>query len=902
MKFVIVLFSLTALTANGPEPSVPKSGSGAPAASSTHGFPKPAEWPSLRRTGTLEAHSPLKGKITDPKIAWKQYTGALETHVVIEPGETKVDLKLPEDETSCADPTDAVHIEDFIPNLAVEDTNRAEQTTVTYADVLPEYPGKEKFEFESAFQKTMTNGQWPESIGRCFAKQNGEWIKVWESDPISDLFCPLPIVGDFDKDGQQEVAVLPFYALKLLDARTGKEKDYCKFNDNRSYGFFGAYDFNHDGKTEFLIQADFSKHVDVLGFGDDGKLKRLWTHSIEQNIAHPQKIFRVSPDPTSDIDGDGQPEVVTTLFNDTGDGKWHLSFLDALTGKTKYDFPDEMFAAPLDIDGDGVPEILSTVTKGGSEKGSVRVRSVKGGSPRLLWENEHASWEKWEPNLPPNVKTMATLGQRTVLSQIRDGRAYVVLREETSPSKATLSIASWNGSDLESRMSVTGDHLQALGLDSEGRLLVRSRHKFGSPGTLAITNGSAKSQHTIRSGFEPGPAVVAWPDDAAAPTILVQGSVPEQVAFQPPAAAGADVQLKHIPGRGQGPSYPVTFGPVVADLAGNGERQLLVAEANAAGAAQMTARNLDGEVIWQHDFPLIAGSPPPANTGGIILWQAGHFRDKQKQDVLVTTQRSKMHSEETYLLSGEDGKLIWRREYQIKERAVGGNSFAIADYDGDGLDDIASLWPSVLYILKGSTGEDILAIEAYWKQVYDKAVYFGQAVAGDFLNEGKPALFFSGRLMTGVIATDGTLKWFDALDKSAPHLPALGDCDGDGKLEMIGVGFDDGVRCYDTATGEIKWRMPDPSGKIDGFGIHSANPVSGAVTADIDSDGRDEALVSMGNTLYCFASQKSGHGGEIRWKVELPAQIGPPTVAQLEQEGSASILVVGRDGYVYCLR
>lgn len=899
LLFILALFTLS-VTANTQDAPRPSSANGHSPASDK--FPKPAEWPTFRRTGTLEAHSPLKGKITSPQIAWKQYAGALETYVVVEPSSNQGELKLLEDATENPSSTDSIAIEDFIPKYEVEDENRVEQTTVTYADIFPEYPGKEKLEFESAFAKTMTNGEWPPSFGRCYAKKDGEWVKIWESDPIDELFCPLPIVGDFDGDGAQDIAVLPFYALKLLDARTGKAKDYCKFNDNRSYGFFGVYDFNHDGKTEFLVQADFSKHVDVLGFGEDGKLKRFWTDTIEPNIAHPQKIVRVAPNPTADVDSDGQAEVITTIFNDTGDRKWHLTFRDALTGKKKFDFPDEMFAASLDVDADGVPEILSTVTKGGGATANIRVRTIKAGTPRLVWEKDHASWETWEPNLPANVKSMATLGQRTVLSQIRDGLDYVVLREETSPTEAKITVAQWNGSGFEPLVTVAGRYLRGIGLDATGRLLVRTMHEFGSPSSLTITNGNAVAEQTRRAGFEPGPAVVAWPNGAEAPTIVVQGSVPEQVAFHPPKSADARVELRHIPGRGQGVSYPATFGPVIADLSGDGNRQLIVADAAPSGAARMTVKDLDGNLIWQHEFPLIAGSPPPANTGGIVLWQVGHFRDKKQQDVLVTTQRSKMHSEESYLLSGADGKLIWRREYQIKERALGGNSFAVADYDGDGLDDIASLWPSILYILKGSTGEDILAIDAYWKQVYEKSVYFGQAVAGDFLNNGKLAFFFSGRLMTGVITTDGELKWFDALDKSAPHLPALGDFNGDGKMEMVGAGFEDGIRCYDTASGKIQWRMDDPSGKFDGFGVHSINPVSGAATADIDGDGRDEALLSMGKALYCLGAPEQGSTGNVCWKVELPAQIGPPTVAQLEQDGSASILVVGRDGYVYCLR
>jgi outer membrane protein assembly factor BamB len=840
--------------------------------------------------------------MTKPAIVWKQFAGALESHVVVEPGDVDEQVRLPDDENESGNPAGPVPIQKFIPKVPEEDANPSEQTNVTYADVFPEYPGKEKFEFESAFQKTMVNGQWPPSVGRCLAKKDGKWVTIWETDPIAELFVSLPIIGDFDHDGDQEIAVLPFYALKLLDARTGKEQASCTFNDNRSYGFFGVYDFNRDGKSEFLVQADFSKHVDVLGFNDDAKLALLWTQNIEQSIAHPQKIVRVAPNPTADVDGDGQAEVITTIFNDAGDGKWHLSFMDAMTGKKKYDFPDEMLSGPLDVDSDGVPEILSTITSGGGACAKIRVRSIEGGTARVLWEQDQCNWETWEPQLPPNVKSMATLGQRTVLSQVRGRKAYAVLREETSPADVKVILAQWNGTAFEPLTTVTGEHLQGLALDSEGRLLVHSRHQFGRPAALSVTNGRSAYQNTSRIGFEPGPAVVAWPDEDAQPTIVVQGAVLEQVAFHPPASAAGNVPLKHIPGRGQGPSYPATFGPVVADLAGNGRRQLIVADVTAAGGARLSVKDLDGEVIWQHEFPLIAGSPPPANTGGIVLWQTGHFRDKEKLDVLVTTQRSKMHSEETYLLSGEDGSLIWQRAKQIMDRAIGGNSFAIADYDGDGLDDIASLWPSIFYLLKGNTGEDILAIDAYWKQVYDKSVYFGQAVAGDFLNDGKTSIFFSGRLMTGVITTDGSLKWFDALDKSAPHLPALGDFDGDGRMEMVGVGYDDGVRCYDTASGEVKWRMANPDKEMKGFGVHSENPVTGAVTADVDSDGQDEALVSLRNSLVCLAASDQGATGELRWRVELPAQIGPPTVVQLERGGPASILVVGRDGYVYCLR
>jgi hypothetical protein len=248
--------------------------------------------------------------------------------------------------------------------------------------------------------------------------------------------------------------------------------------------------------------------------------------------------------------------------------------------------------------------------------------------------------------------------------------------------------------------------------------------------------------------------------------------------------------------------------------------------------------------------------------------------------------------------------VIWHRDREISKRGVGGIPFAIADYDGDGLDDLASLWPSILYFLKGTTGDDILAMDAKWKQVYDKQVYLGHPVAGNFMNDGKPTIFFAGQLMTGVIRLDGTLAWFDALDKSPAYLPSFGDFNGDGRTDVVGVGYEDGVRSYDLASGKVNWRMPNPAAELFNyfnFGTHS-DPVRGTASADLDGDGRDEALVSIDKKLFCLGAPKEGSTGELRWQIEFPSQIGPPTVVTLDKSGTVSILVVGANGVVYCLR
>jgi len=210
-----------------------------------------------------------------------------------------------------------------------------------------------------------------------------------------------------------------------------------------------------------------------------------------------------------------------------------------------------------------------------------------------------------------------------------------------------------------------------------------------------------------------------------------------------------------------------------------------------------------------------------------------------------------MHSEETVLLSGKDGKELWRRDREISGRGVGGTPFAIADYDGDGLEDIASFYPSIFYMLKGNNGKDIKAMDATWEAVPAKPVYWGKPIAGYFESRDQPGIFFGGRSTTGLVLPNGKLVWWDALDKSPDSFPAFGDFAGDGHIGALRIGYEDGIRCYDVATGKIKWRMPAPE----------PGTPQGTASADLNSDGRDEALVTIGRTLYCLGEQFDGKGG-----------------------------------------
>src|SRR5689334_10297843 len=376
-------------------------------------FPRPGEWPAYRRNGTLDAHSPLQGTLTQPRIAWKQFVGATE-HWFIVPGEAPAYSA----ESSAQNAFDTAILSDprwglTAPLGEIEGRLQplVQNSTTVYSHVLPDTPGLQKIVFESGFSKPTKNGDWAhDCVGRCYAWRQGQWVVVWETAPIDALFSPQPIVGDFDGDGAPEIAVLPWKELLILDARTGKVKDRCAFTEGRSYGFFGVYDLNGDGTREFVVQADFAKHVDVLGYRN-GKLSLLWRQEIELDISNPQKVLRVPPEPVADVDGDGKKEVLVSLFNGTGDGHWHLTVHDGMTGAIKADIVDEHLQGVLDLDGDGVSELLTVHTSGAGVPtyGVLHVWSLKGGKPTLLWEGKQMAWQMSRHPQPAHINSGVTL-------------------------------------------------------------------------------------------------------------------------------------------------------------------------------------------------------------------------------------------------------------------------------------------------------------------------------------------------------------------------------------------------------------------------------------------------------------------------------------------------------------
>lgn len=868
-------------------------------------FPTTGEWPSFRGNKGLDGRTSLTGEIAQPRIVWSMDLNPVETLYSLD---AKCDVSTAP--IGRSDPTTTLSIDASDPRwglqppmapIAGTSAPLSRTTGVTYADVFPEHAGLEKLEFGSGFDKPTSNGQYQDTTGRCLVWKDNQWVAKWESEPLKLLFSPLPIVGDFDHDGQPEVAILPWNDLLVLDARTGKIKDRCTFTEGRSYGAFYADDVDGDGLKEFVVLSDFMKHINVLGYRQ-GKLKQLWRRDIEMTLKNPQRMLRAHPHPLADVNGDGRKKLVVSLFNETGDQRWHVLVFDALTGTVLTDWPDEFMQGLADFDGDGTAEILTYRTHGFSvpEFGTIMVRSCAPGKPDPVWTADSSRWQTWEPPLAENANSDATKGREDVLLRPVNGRPVAVVRQSIG-GDIRLSMVSFVDGAIRICASVRGERLTGLGMDSEGRLLLHSVHPrdpaTGKPMALMAEGGRLVAGDSRPCYvWQVSAPVVARETGAKLPVIIAQDSAEGVLVLQTHDTSSLPEILRRIPGRAQSLSWPETLGPVVTDLKGDGHRQIIASTASPEGKARMVATDLEGRELWHHDFPNIPGSAPVWNSGGITLWTTAHFTDKVRRDVLVTVRRNIMHSDETYLLAGNDGHELWHRAGQIGGRGTGGQPYAIADYDGDELDEAASFYPDLFYILNGKTGGNLIAMQASWPQLPIAAVYWGRPVAGDFEGAGTRQIFFSsGRAnmsMTGLVEPSGKLVWWDALEKGGEAYPAFGNIAGDGRVKAIAPGFDDGMRCYDAATGKVDWSLKPPV----------AEKNVGSASADVNGDGRDEAVFSAGKSLFCVGCQAAGSKGALLWSIVLPDNLGPPAIADIDASGHASILVGGTNGVLYCVR
>ena len=849
------------------------------------------DWPLFRHDPQLTGRSGLKGEIAQPQVVHEHFVGAWEGWLVAARDEG-ADAGL----TTEPRPADLpalrrrFGLEPPLHDLRGDGNLVAmpQQTGRQIAKILPDSPGLQSIEFDNAF------GYKGGERGHLYTYEPGsdERKEVWQTPTEPNMFMPLVLLLDADGDGDPEAVVATHYRVMVFDPRTGHKDAEVRIHGYRNYGFFGAEDIDGDGRPEFVIITDFSSHVDVVDY-EEGELKLLWRRDIDPDLSSRAKSVRVGPHPIVDVDGDGRWELVFNLFSDTGDGQWHAMAYDALDGSVRYDLPQRFLVGRAQLE-EGRPPCLLTVDTEGSPLprwGTLRVLRFEDGGARELWATSRARWETWDvPLLPPTRRTGATLGRQTAL--VDEEAQIIYLRRPGGDGQTAVCAMSWNDGDPRELWRAMGPKLEAVAsrdLDSDGRSETLLRLQAPGPEVQVQGSGARLALEAMNSaGARATSPVAADLDGDGRPEIVVNDGAGGIVALKVRAEQNETTQLWRVGGRAMADSQSYWYGVQVADVDGDGKLEVIVGGSNDAGQAELVVLNSDGRRKWSRVFPPIDGSDPFWNRGCLTHWAVVGTPDGSA--VYASVRHNLMHSDESFLLRGTDGEVIWRvRKIQCPHalRAVGGKAVAAADLNADGHEDVVITYPDVLFVLDGRNGEALVAHPTIGDDMPGWTAYAVPVVVDGDGDGSAEILWTACTYTTAAFDTAGKVLWHtEYRDAGGTQgcwtMPAIGDINGDGRIELVGAGYTDGLRAYDVATGKLLGTLEMPA------------PTGPAASADINGDGLDEAIIPAGDSLW--AVHMPPEGLRIAWRLKLPATPFAPIIADLDGDGQAEIAVVCSDG------
>ncbi len=874
------------------------------------------QWPTFRHDHARTGHSEATGRITEPVILWRHPVAPVRSLVELKPADDGSSLLLDQREPVNPDFWAQAGPDWNQDQRRVDLAGNGKLTVVTesrnvrYGRFLPNARGLQKLYFEDGMAvKARPDGpKKPVARGMLYRYDRGKDELVWRTEPEQQAEIPLCALGDMDGDGRDDLAVSTWWRVMVFDTATGTKTMECRWHKGRNYGHFQLANLDDDPYPECIVFADFMIHLNVLD--NDGKeLSVAWRKEVEFTLFGKRKTLRVPYEPVVRCP-DGKKLLVVNLFSDGGDGRWHVMGFEPMSGKVVVDLPDRFLHGLADLDGDGTDEMLLSEAKDRAIPTAGRlflglVDSERVDTAPLPGGRGH--WMTYEAPLKPDRATCAAEGRRTAVVTDLDGdgsqEAWLAAKRPERdqrvagaitcrgllpfPSRVGRDIAWSDGTDVRVLAARHGSANQPPGLLLQVDCLPPSSGSDAAA-SLQTVKLSAELRSRRTAPTKPDMPVVARLRPDQPPTIVVAAGSRHLLGLRRPGKnAKGPQEVFRIPGRSQTDDAATFWGIELADISGDDCKEILAAEATTSGLPALAARTADGGLLWRHAFDRFAAGPTAWNTSGILTWTTGQFRKQGQTDVVVTLRRSKMHTDETYLLDGRTGQTIWHQD-DAEKRGWGGKPFAIGDCNADGLDEIVCQYPDIHVVASGHSGK--LLEFATWPhgQLGGWSAY-GYPILVRPRGANAPAVLTGNcRYTVALWSLTGKLLWHTGyLDGLSAH-PAVADFDGDGDQELIGPAYRGGLRCYDVATGRLEAEDASVKGS------------AGSVAAgDVNGDGQVEAVYAVGSRIRA-ATVRNGAFSTI-WQVDVGGRVYGPILADVDGDGASEVLALTSTGQLVCV-
>jgi outer membrane protein assembly factor BamB len=738
-----------------------------------------------------------------------------------------------------------------------------------------------------------------------------------------DYYHPSLFVADLDQDCEDEIVVTKLCSVYQISPITASlKRSYTWLSGGRrlrNYGLFQAVDLENDGHLEVVILASYvARHLAVLDNDGAGNLSLRWDRFIEMIYPTDTTEVRWVANSVSDIDGDGKPEIVVSLFNARSDNRWWTEVLDPQDGAVRAELPDAYLWDVRDVNGDGRAELLVSISelRSPSARGLLQIHGLVGADHarlKMLWQDADA---RFASRYHKDVSQRAMCSSDLTLDRevwTYDGGFLIWKRDDAQCQTLLTRIVLSTQSDTEPQIlwtisdSSAGDSspelLAIADLDDDTRdelvinTLEGKTHILWPLDRRTITIDTGHAQGARLGGIGNPYTPVVWRGQDGAARVAFHDIFNRTQLWRINPSHRRPEKLECVYGVGQRKVDGIQISAYAADVNGDGQPELIAAQ-GISNHSQLIALDENGRLVQTWALP----QTPPLDMNqrvGPYAWGLFNANDKHKATLIVSSyQSASINTEESFAFDPHKGTLLWHRTHVLEgesQRGFGPWSCAMTQ-QGDEviflakdvichIDAHSGKWKTPPYPLRPLTEE--AARRNPIPGMVDGFTAYGNILLRDVDGDGHDEFV--------VLATHGgfgvltqqhhPLWWRVSIASDQVYRQgAVGDFDGDGKIEILISYLNGWLRSYAGHSGELKWSL-----RLD-------TVLADMAVCDIDGDGLVEAIAGGADgNLYVIGA------GEIEWTHNLGCSLGSAVIADVNADGCPSILIAGGDGFLHCL-